>query len=162
MRQTLILLCVAVSVKWRLRTCGHYVFVVREHRVLALVNNMYMLEGKTKCLHLLHLCVERRVDRVIALIICVLVVKGDQELAIIYIICVFVVRGVRVLVLCMCYVWERETECLHSLILCVSVCGKGFYCLHQLILHVLLGTGQAVIITACLKGDQDLAGINIT
>ena len=49
------------------------VFVVRGDQILALVNNMYVLEGKNKCLHLLHLCVERRVDRVIALIICVCV-----------------------------------------------------------------------------------------
>ena len=34
------------------------VFVVRGDRVLALVNNMYVLEGKTKCLHLLYLCVK--------------------------------------------------------------------------------------------------------
>ena len=49
------------------------VFVVRRDRVLALMNNMYVLEGKNKCLNslILHLCVERRVDRVIALIICV-------------------------------------------------------------------------------------------
>ena len=64
------------------------IFVVREHRVLALVNNMYELEGKTKSLSLLHLCVEKRVDRVIALIICVCVGEGDRELAVIYIICV--------------------------------------------------------------------------
>ena len=97
--------CVWLSVKWTPRTCGQCVFVVRGDRVLALVNNMYVLEGKTKCLHLLHLCLERRVDRVIALIICVCVGKGDREVAIIYIICVFVVMGVRVLALCMCYVW---------------------------------------------------------
>ena len=96
------------------------VFAVRGDRVLARLNNMYVLERKTKCLHLLHLCVERRVDRVIALIVCVCVGKGDRELAVIYIICV-----------------------------CVCVC-RGIYCLHQLIILVLLGTGQALIITVCL------------
>ena len=64
------------------------VFVVRGDRVLALVNNMNVLEGKTKCLHLLHLCVERRVDRVIALIIYMCVGKVDRELAVLYIICI--------------------------------------------------------------------------
>ena len=34
-------------------------------------------------------------------------------------------------------------------IMCVCV-GRGIYCLHQLILHVLLGTGQALIITMWL------------
>ena len=64
------------------------VFVVREHRVLALVNNMYMLEGKTKCLHLLHLCVERRVDRVIALIICVLGKRRPRTCNHLYYMCI--------------------------------------------------------------------------
>ena len=99
-----------------------YVFAVRGDRVLALVNNMYVLERKTKCLHLLHLCVERRVDRVIALIVCVCVGKGDRELAVIYIICV-----------------------------CVCVC-RGIYCLHQLIILVLLGMGQALIVSVSGKG----------
>ena len=71
--------------KWRPVINIMCVFVVRGDRVLALVNNIYVLEGKTKCLHLLHLCVERRVDRVIALIICVCMGKADRELAVIYI-----------------------------------------------------------------------------
>ena len=34
-------------------------------------------------------------------------------------------------------------------IMCVCV-GSGIYCFHQFILHVLLGTGQALIITVWL------------
>ena len=43
------------------------------------------------------------------------------------------------------YVWEGETECLHSLILCVRE--EEIYSLRQLILHICLERGQALIIT---------------
>ena len=49
------------------------------------MNNTYVFEGKTKCFHsvILHLCVEKRLDRVIALIMCVCVEMGDRDLAVI-------------------------------------------------------------------------------
>ena len=49
------------------------------------------------------------------------------------------------------YVWEGKSECLHSLILCVCVCGKAqMYSMHQLKLNVRLRRGQALIITLCV------------
>ena len=57
--------------------------------------------------------------------------------------------------------WEGEIEWLHSL---NSMCvWKEMYCLHQLILHVCLGRGQALIITLCVgKGYREPAQINTT
>ena len=94
-----------------------------------------VLETKTVSLHSLILCV------------CVLVRERLRFCTNIYAF-VCVGRGDRVLVLknnMYVYVWEGETECLHSLILCVR--DGEIYSLHQLILHICLERGQALIIT---------------